>query len=137
MLLAFRRIIVIAATVLAGMPTIVFSTPVAPFSLPFKTPPGPDTWLIGQQYGDTGGAYNFGRYWYGMGEGLHFGLDFATPCKTPVVAIGDGVVEYVDNLEFGLMPHNVAIFHPETGYVSLYGHLYERSALNKGQPIKR
>src|SRR5690349_14103168 len=94
-----------------------------PFSLPFSTPPGPATWLIGQQYGDTSSAYNFGRYWYGTGEGLHFGLDFVVPCKTPVVAIGDGIVEHVDDFTFGLTPHNVAIFHPDSGYVSLYGHL--------------
>src|SRR5690349_1563712 len=68
-----------------------------PFSLPFASPPGPATWLVGQQYGNTATAFNFGKYWYGAGQGLHFGLDFAAPCGTPVTAIGDGVVAYVDN----------------------------------------
>src|SRR5262245_50076531 len=68
-----------------------------PFSLPFNTPPGPTTWLVGQQFGNTGGAFNFGPYWYGAGQGLHFGVDFNTPCGTDVVAIADGVVQYVDN----------------------------------------
>src|SRR5450432_2105411 len=75
------------------------------FSLPFSAAPGPTTWLIGQQYGNTSSAYNFGKYWYGTGQGLHFGLDFAAPCKTPVVAIGDGIVDSVDNFQYGLLPH--------------------------------
>src|SRR5258708_39990009 len=88
-----------------------------PFGLPFSAEPGPETWLIGQQFGNTSSAYNFGRYWYGAGQGLHFGLDFAAPCKTPVLAIGDGIVDNVDNFEFGLLPHNVAIFHPGSDLV--------------------
>ncbi len=136
-----RRTIIIAALLLAGQVPASSSASAqnnpTPYSLPFKLPPGPDTWLIGQEFGNTGSAYNFGRYWYGAGEGLHFGLDFATPCKTPVVAIADGIVDNVDNFEYGLTPHNVAIFHPSTGYVSLYGHLYARSALLKGQTVKR
>src|SRR5260221_3122857 len=87
-----------------------------PFSLPFSTPPSPSTWLLGQQYGNTLGAYNFGPYWYGGGQGLHFGVDFAAPCGTDVVAIADGTVEYIDNFEFGLLPHNLVIVHSDLGY---------------------
>ena len=28
-----------------------------PFALPFAAPPGPDTWILGQAYGNTVGAY--------------------------------------------------------------------------------
>src|SRR5262247_3943921 len=100
-----------------------------PFSLPFNTPPGPATWLVGQQFGNTGGAYNFGPYWYGAGQGLHFGVDFSAPCGTDVVAIADGIVQYVDNFVFGLQPHNLVITHPDLGYASLYGHLSVRPTL--------
>ena len=31
--------------------------PEHPFILPFRDPPGPDTWLLGQTYGNTVGAY--------------------------------------------------------------------------------
>src|SRR5262245_5905562 len=77
-----------------------------PFSLPFTAPPGPDTWLISQQYGNTPGAYNYGPYEYMYGQGLHFGVDFAAPCRTPIVALFDGVVDQVDNLKHGAAPHN-------------------------------
>jgi hypothetical protein len=33
------------------------SAPIARFGLPFAEPPGPDTWLLGQPYGNTVGAF--------------------------------------------------------------------------------
>ena len=33
------------------------SAPAARFGLPFADPPGPDTWLLGQPYGNTVGAF--------------------------------------------------------------------------------
>src|SRR5947207_5585693 len=107
------------------------------FSLPFDMPSGPNTWLLGQPYGNTTGAYNFGRYWYTAGQGLHFGIDFSAPCGTPIVAIADGEVDQVDNFSFGLLPHNLTIFHRDLGYTSLYGHLYQKPIVTKGQPVKR
>ncbi len=111
--------------------------PSRPFSLPFNVPPGPGTWLVGQQYGNTTGAYNFGAYWYSAGQGLHFGIDFSAPCGTPVVAIGDGVVDQVDNFSFGILPHNLTIFHRDLGLTSLYGHLLKKPTVTKGQVVKR
>ncbi|MCC7450204.1 MAG: M23 family metallopeptidase [Anaerolineae bacterium] len=108
-----------------------------PFSLPFNVPPGPSTWLSGQQYGNTIGAYNNGKYWYGAGQGLHFGLDLSAPCGTPVVAVADGVVDQVDNFTFGILPHNLTLVHLDTPYTSVYGHLLERPNLRKGQTVKR
>ena len=35
--------------------------PPKPFILPFKEKPGPDTWLLGQTYGNTTGAYRLSR----------------------------------------------------------------------------
>lgn len=108
-----------------------------PLILPFQDPPGPDTWLLGQAYGNTVGAFNFGSQWYSAGQGLHFGLDFPAPCGTPLVAVADGEVTYVDNLSFGSAPHNVILRHPEIGLSTLYGHLQSRSELIEGQPIKQ
>ena len=109
----------------------------APFGLPFNTPPGPSTWLLGQLYGNTTSAYLFREIWYAAGQGLHFGLDFSAPCGTEVVSIGDGVVAKVDAREHGAGPHNLLIRHEEQGYVSLYGHLLERPRLNVGQAVQR
>jgi murein DD-endopeptidase MepM/ murein hydrolase activator NlpD len=95
-------------------------TPEKVFSLPFTSPPGPSTWLMSQQHGNTIGAFNYGKYWYAGGQGLHFGIDFAAPCGTPVVAIADGEIDQVDNMSFGLEPHNLTIFHRELGYIHLY-----------------
>lgn len=108
-----------------------------PFSLPFNTPPGPNTWLLSQQYGNTVGAFNYGKYWYAAGQNLHFGVDFWAPCNTPVVAIGDGVIDQVDNMSFGLEPHNLTIFHQELRLTSIYGHLNVKPTVLKGQPVRR
>ncbi len=108
-----------------------------PLGLPFTTPPGPATWLIIQQYGNTTGAYNFGRYWYAAGQGFHFGVDFSTQCQTPLVALADGVVAQVDNLSNGSAPHNLSILHADLGLVSFYGHLYSTPTVKRGQIVKR
>lgn len=103
--------------------------------LPMAEPPGPSTWLLGQAYGNTVGAFNFGAQWYSAGQGLHFGLDFPMPCGTQLVAAGDGVVTFVDNLSFGSGPHNLLIRHDALGVVTLYGHLLEKPALIEGQLV--
>ena len=106
------------------------------FSLPFDTPPGPSTWLLGQPYGNSTGAFARRREWYAAGQGIHFGIDFSARCGTTVVAIGDGTVLKVDARENGSGPHNLLISHPE-GFTSLYGHLLERPKLRVGQAVKR
>lgn len=106
-----------------------------PFSLPFAAPPGPDTWLLGQSYGNTVGAYIQREIFYQAGQGIHFGLDFSAPCGTEVIAIGDGVVSEVDS-QHGSWPHNLTIDHPN-GYSSFYGHLLEKSTLTPGTPVNQ
>jgi murein DD-endopeptidase MepM/ murein hydrolase activator NlpD len=106
-----------------------------PFRLPFDGPPGPDTWLMGQAYGNTVGAYRQRREFYEAGQGIHFGIDFSARCGTPVVAIGDGVITKVDALEHGSAPHNLMIDHAN-GYASFYGHLLERPDWQPGQIVK-
>jgi Peptidase family M23 len=138
-----RVLLVVVQSVVMWLFSLSTFTPISaqtsarPFGLPFSMPSGPATWLLGQQYGNTTGAYNNGKYWYGAGQGLHFGIDFSAPCGTPVVAIGDGVVDQVDNFSFGLQPHNLTIFHRELGLTSLYGHLSVKPTVTKGQPVKR
>jgi len=108
-----------------------------PLSLPFNTPPSAETWLLGQTYGNTIGAYLFGDLWYSAGQGLHFGLDFSAPCGTPVIAMADGVVAFADNLSFGSRPHNLIVRHPNVGVTVLYGHLLDRPLVADGQTITR
>lgn len=105
-----------------------------PFILPFAKPPGPDTWLFQQPYGNTTFAYRFRQSSYWAGQGLHFGVDFAAPCGTPVLAIGDGIVHSIDN-NHGAGPHNLMINHPND-YASFYGHLFVRSHLKIGQEVR-
>jgi murein DD-endopeptidase MepM/ murein hydrolase activator NlpD len=106
-----------------------------PFILPFADPPGPDTWLLGQAYGNTVGAYRQRNIFYQAGQGLHFGLDFSAPCGTEIVAIGDGLVSEIDS-SHGSLPHNLTIDHPN-GYSSFYGHLLETPDLTPGQQVKQ
>jgi murein DD-endopeptidase MepM/ murein hydrolase activator NlpD len=105
-----------------------------PFRLPFQDPSGPSTWLFSQAYGNTISAYRQRVAFYKAGQGLHFGIDLAARCGYQIVAIGDGVVSAVDNLNFGSAPHNLMIDHPN-GYASFYGHLLERPDLQVGQPV--
>ena len=134
------RTLLIAVLVVAAQPGPAASaTSTAadhPFGLPFNTPPGPSTWLFIQAYGNTVSAYRWRVSQYGAGQGLHFGLDFAARCGTPVVAIGDGVVMEVDNLSHGAGPHNLILQH-SNGYASLYGHLLERAHLVPGDHVNR
>jgi murein DD-endopeptidase MepM/ murein hydrolase activator NlpD len=107
----------------------------APFRLPFQDPPGPHTWLLGQTYGNTSGAYRQRFTSYAAGQGLHFGVDLSARCGYEIVAIGDGIVTKVDALEHGSAPHNLMIDHPN-GYASFYGHLFERPSLDVGQAVQ-
>ncbi len=107
-----------------------------PFILPFSEPPGLDTWLMAQPYGNTIGAYFQRDTTYRAGQGIHFGVDFSAPCGTEIVAIADGVVFAVDYVNFGSPPHNLMIDHPELGYSSFYGHLLETPRLQVGQQVK-
>ena len=53
-----------------------------PLGLPFALPPGPATWLLGQPYGNTTGAFRQRRTTYGASGGIHFGVDLTAPCST-------------------------------------------------------
>ncbi len=106
-----------------------------PFSSPFAGDPSYDNWFLSQTYGNTSNAYRARNHTYGAGQGIHFGLDLATRCDTPVLSIGDGTVFAVDG-PYGSAPHNVVIKHAD-GYFSLYGHLRVRSnKLFIGEEVK-
>ncbi len=133
----FALLLVLLSSPLAAIAGTSRSAPMEerPFIFPFEGPPGPDSWLLGQPYGNTTGAY-FQRFrTYAAGQGIHFGVDISARCGTKVIAIGDGVVSAVDNLRFGSAPHNLMIDHRELGYASFYGHLLARPALEVGQRV--
>lgn len=121
----------------AGSPVQQDTESARPFILPFAEPPGPDTWLMGQAYGNTIGAYFNRNTTYRYSQGIHFGVDLSAPCGTEIVAVADGVVALVDAMSYGSAPHNLIIDHPELGYATLYGHLLERPKLTKGQQVKQ
>ncbi|GAB4509963.1 MAG: hypothetical protein OHK0046_05910 [Anaerolineae bacterium] len=128
------RLLIFSLLLLSLYPTQA-QTDSRPFTLPVASPPGPDTWLFGQAYGNTVGAFNFGAQWYSSGQGLHFGLDLPMPCGTPLVAVADGIVAYVDNLGLGAGPHNLVIRHDQYQLATLYGHLLEAPPLLQGQAV--
>ena len=103
-----------------------------PLIPPIAEPASPSTWLLGQPYGNTLGAYRNADRWYSAGQGLHFGIDFSVPCGTPLIAVADGQVTFVDDFGFGSRPHNVIIQHPQLGFSSLYGHLLQTSDIPAG-----
>ena len=139
-----RAALAAGALALAGIALAHYGTPLpdsriprpaGQFGLPFGGEPGPSTWLLGQPYGNTTGAYRRRSSDYGAGQGIHFGLDFSARCGTPVLAIGDGTVAEVDG-PHGSPPHNLVIDHGN-GLASLYGHLLERPSLRVGQRVAR
>jgi murein DD-endopeptidase MepM/ murein hydrolase activator NlpD len=122
---------------LVGTPDVEAAPPVQagprPYRLPFAEPPGPGTWYVIQWYGNTTGAYRTGAGQYSAGQGIHFGVDFAAPCGSQVVAIGDGVVVAADG-DYGSPPHNLVIRHDD-GNLSVYGHLIERPSIPVGSRV--
>lgn len=119
------------------IPRAAAQTASRPFVMPVALEPGPSTWLFGQAYGNTTGAFNFGDAWYSAGQGLHFGIDLPMPCGTPLVAVADGEVAFVDNMGFGAGPHNLLLRHPALGVTTLYGHLLRPAQLVQGQPVRQ
>ncbi len=107
------------------------------FHSPSPIPPGRIRGSTNSTMATRTSAFNFGNVWYAAGQGLHFGVDFDAPCGTPVHAIADGVVQYVDAAGFGAGPHSLVIDHPGTGYSSLYGHLLQVPQFVRGDEVKR
>lgn len=136
MLLARRSIrfaVVFAALVTVTLVFSISSAQSPPFGLPMNGEPGASTWYVSQWYGNTITAARNAEDLYHRGQGIHFGVDFAAPCGTEVVAIADGDVFAVDG-PYGSDPHHVVLQH-DNGYFSLYGHLQERSHLEEGQRV--
>lgn len=127
----------LCALLLALTSTVGAQSGGKPFILPMADPPGPSTWLLGQPYGNTVGAFLRGADWYEAGQRLHFGLDFTMPCGTPLIAMADGEVIFVDDRGFGSGPHNLLIRHEQAGLITLYGHLLERPQLEPGQRVQQ
>jgi murein DD-endopeptidase MepM/ murein hydrolase activator NlpD len=107
-----------------------------PLHLPFAAPPSPNTWLMGQPYGNTTGAYRQRFTTYGASGGIHFGVDLSAPCGTEIGAVADGIVFAIDG-PFGSPPHNLMIDHPQLGYASMYGHLLELPDVRPGDVVKQ
>ncbi|MEW6568176.1 MAG: hypothetical protein AB1449_08440 [Chloroflexota bacterium] len=74
----FACSLLLALALLAGLEPQVPPTRAAPpadtetppFRLPFTEPPGPDTWLLIQPYGNTTFAFTYRRLVYGAGQGF-------------------------------------------------------------------
>jgi hypothetical protein len=106
-----------------------------PYRLSFATPPGPSTWYVAHWYGVTTGGYRGRNTVYSQGQGIHFGIDFAAPCGTEVVAVAPGRVIAVDG-DYGSPPHNV-VLQLEDGNIAMYGHLVERTRhVRVGEPVQ-
>ncbi|MEO8397212.1 MAG: M23 family metallopeptidase, partial [Chloroflexota bacterium] len=122
---------------LIGIQTANAQPPTKPFILPVASAPGATSWLLGQPYGNTVGAFLTGKNQYEAGQQLHFGLDFSMPCGTPLVAVADGQVGYVDDMGFGSAPHNLILIHPQLNLTTLYGHLIETPTLKPEAQVKQ
>jgi len=96
-----------------------------PYRLPFEAAPGPDGWYVAHWYGVTTGGYRGRNSAYSQGQGIHFGIDFAAPVGTPMVAVAPGRVLAIDG-DYGSPPHNL-VLALDDGNHAMYGHVLERS----------
>jgi len=128
-------LLIFTLTILIGVGA--HAQPSKPMILPVGVSAGAATWLFGQAYGNTPGAYNFGDEWYSAGQGLHFGIDLSMPCGTPLVAVADGTVAFADDLGFGAGPHNLILRHDALNATSLYGHLQGYPLVRPGQTVQQ
>ena len=107
-----------------------------PYRLPFESAPGPSGWYVSQWYGVTTTGYRARVSAYGQGQGIHFGIDFAAPMRTPVLAVAGGRVIAVDG-DYGSPPHSV-VLELFDGNQAVYGHLAERSSfVDVGQIVQQ
>jgi hypothetical protein len=136
-MMSLRVWLIVLVLCVFTVPVLPQENPAKPLQLPVGVPPGPTTWLFGQPYGNTTGAFNNALSWYSAGQGLHFGIDLSMPCGTELVAVADGEVAFVDDMGFGSAPHNLILRHPALGLTSLYGHLLERPTLLPGQAVQK
>jgi murein DD-endopeptidase MepM/ murein hydrolase activator NlpD len=110
-------------------------TATSPYRLPFIAPPGPSSWYVTHWYGVTTGGYRGRNTTYGQGQGIHFGIDFAAPCGSEVVAVAGGRVVAIDG-DYGSPPHNV-VLQLFDGNIAMYGHLVERTRhVQLGQSVE-
>jgi murein DD-endopeptidase MepM/ murein hydrolase activator NlpD len=109
----------------AGLPAHVGPGGGKPYGLPFATPPGPSTWYVANWYGITLNGYRGRNSVYREGQGIHFGIDFAAPMGTPLVAMAPGRVIAIDG-GYGSPPHNLVLQFAD-GNQAMYGHVIERS----------
>lgn len=116
-------------------PPTAVGTPTSPYRLPFAAPPGPGAWYVTHWYGVTTGGYRGRNTTYGQGQGIHFGIDFAAPCGSEVVAVAAGRVIAIDG-DYGSPPHNV-VLQLFDGNIAMYGHLVERTRhVQLGQSVE-
>jgi hypothetical protein len=81
---------------------------------------------ISQFYGDTRFARSAQRTFYGSTQGMHNGIDWATPVGTPLVAVCNGQIVHAGlNSPFAAGPRSV-ILRCGAWYV-LYGHVDSES----------
>jgi hypothetical protein len=136
----FTSLVIILGFVLSVFSVVLpaaAQSPQRPMIMPAAGDPGPNTWMFGQAYGNTTGAFNFGDQWYEAGQGLHFGIDLSMPCGTPLVAVADGTIQFVDDRGFGSMPHNLIVRHDALGLTTLYGHLLRTPSVMPGQFVEQ
>jgi hypothetical protein len=105
-----------------------------PYRLPFAVAPSMSGWYVAQWYGVSTGGYRWRNSAYAQGQGIHFGIDFAAPFGTPVVAVAPGKVIAIDG-DYGSPPHNV-VLQLVDGNQAVYGHLSERTPyVREGQLV--
>lgn len=132
-----KLLFLMAAILVFGAGPATAQTPDRPMIMPASGQASPNTWLFGGAYGNTPGAFNNADRWYRAGQGLHFGIDLSMPCGTPLVAVADGTVAFVDDMGFGSAPHNLILRHDALGVTTLYGHLQARPPVSPGQVVRQ
>ena len=72
----------------------------------------------------------------GIGSSDHVGVDFATPSRSPILSVSDGVVLSIGLINFqgSGYGYHVRISHPD-GSITRYAHFLEPPTLREGDPV--
>jgi murein DD-endopeptidase MepM/ murein hydrolase activator NlpD len=89
-------------------------------------------------YGNTEYAYKNRDHLYSELQGLHSGIDFSVPLRTPISSVANrqGTILSIDNkpFDFGAEPHNVLVDYGPL--LVLYGHSVAADGVKVGGTVK-
>lgn len=96
----------------------------------------PSIWPLGRIAGRITSFFGYRSDPFTGGTMFHEGLDIANSPGTPIFATADGVISFIGHStdNYGNV---IEVFHPNSSYKTIYGHLQNKIIVSQGMHIKR